>query len=95
MSRNPTVAKSRYSPLYFLSSLGAGGLVVTFFIYLMFWVPHTGRPVPVFEDITAAFATGGPLIQATIVAALAGIAWAAMTEPWAAPYFQREMLWPE
>jgi len=26
--------------------------------------------------------------------AIAGIAWALATDPWAAPYFQREMLWP-
>lgn len=64
----------KYSPLYFLASLGAGGLTVTFFMYLMFWVPHPGQPVPVFEDLMAAFATGGPLMQATIAAAMAGIA---------------------
>jgi len=63
-----------YSPVYFLASLGAGGLAVTFFMYLMFWVPHPGRPVPVFEDIMAAFATGGWPIQAAIVIAMAGIA---------------------
>ncbi|CUH66204.1 hypothetical protein TG4357_02305 [Thalassovita gelatinovora] len=62
-----------YSPLYFLGSLGAGGLTVTFFMYLMFWVPHTGRPVPIFEDITAAFATGGAAMQAAIVVAVLGI----------------------
>ncbi len=63
-----------YSPLYFLGSLGAGGLAVTFFMWLMFWIPHPGQPVPVFEDIAAAFATGGPLVQGMIAAALAGIA---------------------
>ncbi len=63
-----------YSPLYFLSTLGAGGLVVTFFMWLMFWIPHPGQPVPVFEDIAAAFATGGLAVQAMIAAALAGIA---------------------
>ncbi len=63
-----------YSPLYFLASVGAGGLVVTFFMYLMFWVPHPGRPVPVFEDLSAAFATGGIAMQGMILLALAGIA---------------------
>ncbi len=48
-----------YSPLYFLSTLGSGGLMVTFFMFLMFWVPHPGRPVPIFEDIIFAFAGGG------------------------------------
>ena len=63
-----------YSPLYFLAALGAGGLVVTFFMWLMFWVPHPGQPVPVFEDIAAAFATFGAAGQAMILAAMGGIA---------------------
>lgn len=63
-----------YSPIYFLASLGAGGIAVTFFMFLMFWVPHPGQPVPVFEDIAAAFATGGVALQAGIAAALIGIA---------------------
>jgi hypothetical protein len=63
-----------YSPLYFLASLGAGGLAVTFFMYLFFWVPHPGQPVPVFEDIMAAFQTGGTPLQIAIVIAMAGIA---------------------
>lgn len=67
-------ADQSYSPLYFLAALGAGGISVTFFMFLMFWVPHPGQPVPVFEDIAAAFASGGPLMQAAIAVALAGIA---------------------
>ena len=63
-----------YSPLYILAALGAGGVVVTFFMWLMFWIPRPGRPVPIFEDITTAFATGGIEVQAMIAAALAGIA---------------------
>lgn len=63
-----------YSPLYFLASLGAGGLSVTFFMYLMFWVPHKGRPVPIFEDLLAAFGAGSPLRDAAIAIAVLGIA---------------------
>ena len=63
-----------YSPLYFLASLGAGGLAVTFFMWLMHWIPHPGRTVPVFEDITAAFAAGPVLTQGMIVVAMIGIA---------------------
>ncbi len=63
-----------YSPLYFLASLGAGGVAVSFFMYLMFWVPHPDQPVPVFEDILAAFSTGGAAMQAGIALAVAGIA---------------------
>ncbi|GGB52099.1 hypothetical protein GCM10011316_25130 [Roseibium aquae] len=63
----------RYSPLYFLAALGAGGLMVTFFMYLMFWVPHPGQPVPVFEDIAAALAAGPMPLKAAVAIAWAGI----------------------
>lgn len=63
-----------YSPLYFLASVGAGGLTVTFFMWLMFWIPHPGKTVPVFEDIMAAFTSGTPVTQAMILTAVAGIA---------------------
>lgn len=64
----------RYSPIYFLASVGLGGIVVTFFMFLMFWVPHPGQPVPVFEDIAAAFGAGPLPMQVAIIAALTGIA---------------------
>lgn len=70
----PTPAAEKYSPLYFLASVGAGGLAVTFFMYLMFWVPHTGKPVPTFEDIAAYFPTASAPAQAMIGVAVAGIA---------------------
>jgi hypothetical protein len=63
-----------YSPLYFLGSLGAGGLSVTFFMIFFFWVPHPDQPVPIFEDIWAAFTTGTLPLQAAILAAWIGIA---------------------
>ncbi len=63
-----------YSPTYFLASVGAGGLTVTFFMYLMFWVPHPDRPVPIFEDIMAAFGQGYLPMQIAIAVAMAGIA---------------------
>ncbi|WP_299422964.1 hypothetical protein [uncultured Shimia sp.] len=74
----PTPSATRdvasYSPLYFLSTLGSGGLMVTFFMFLMFWVPHPGRPVPIFEDIMSAFAGGALPLKAAIVVAMLGIA---------------------
>ncbi|WP_238368748.1 TsoY family (seleno)protein [Mesobacterium pallidum] len=63
-----------YSPLYFLSSVGAGGVAVTFFMFLMFWVPHPDRPVPIFEDIVAAWARGNLPQQVAIAIAMGGIA---------------------
>ncbi len=63
-----------YSPLYFLASLGAGGLAVTFFMYLMFWVPHPGQPVPVFEDILRAWSAGSAGMKVAILVAVTGIA---------------------
>ncbi|WP_270725669.1 TsoY family (seleno)protein [Shimia sp. Alg240-R146] len=74
MSHHPNTASAPYSPLYFLATLGAGGLMVTFFMYLMFWVPHPSQPVPIFEDILAAFQSGGGALKAAIIVAVTGIA---------------------
>lgn len=71
----PKNMQERYSPLYFLASVGAGGLATTFFMYLMFWVPHPTRPVPVFEDIMAFFAKSGALGQGMVIVAMAAIAY--------------------
>ncbi|MCT8159189.1 TsoY family (seleno)protein [Pseudoruegeria sp. SHC-113] len=70
----PPRPSETYAPQYFLASVGAGGLAVTFFMYLMFWIPHVGRPVPVFGDIQAAFLSGTPALQGMILIALFGIA---------------------
>jgi hypothetical protein len=43
--------RERFTPLYFLSALGAGGLSVSFFIYLMFLVPHPDRPMPTWAHV--------------------------------------------
>lgn len=71
LTRKPADA---YAPIYFLQSLGAGGIAVTFFMFLMFWVPHPGRPVPIFEDLMAAWATANPWQQAAVAVSMAGIA---------------------
>lgn len=63
-----------YSPLYFLAALGAGGLSVSFFLMLMFWIPHPGQPIPVFEDWVLAFQGGSLGTQALIILALTGVA---------------------
>jgi hypothetical protein len=74
MSRTASRPADTWSPLYFLASLGAGGLAVTFFMYLLFWIPHPGQSVPVFEDIARALAAGNALEQTLIGAAMAAIA---------------------
>jgi hypothetical protein len=74
MTNKPARPADNWAPLYFLASVGAGGLAVTFFMWLMFWVPHPGQPVPVFEDIARAFANGGLLSKAMIIGAALGIA---------------------
>jgi len=43
--------KENYTPIYFLSALGAGGLSVSFFIYLMFLVPHPNVPMATFDFV--------------------------------------------
>jgi len=43
--------RENYSPIYFLSALGAGGLSVSFFMYLMFLVPHEGVPMATFDFV--------------------------------------------
>lgn len=63
-----------WTPQYFLAALGAGGLTTTFFIWLYMWVPHKGQPVPIFEDVAAAWALGNTAQQAMIVLAYLGMA---------------------
>lgn len=56
-----------YHPLYFLASLGSGGLSVSFYMYLMFMVKHPGRPMANFEHILPVL-TGGHLVRAVLTA---------------------------
>lgn len=63
-----------WTPQYFLAALGAGGLTTTFFIWFYMWVPHKGQPVPIFEDVAAAWAQSNNLQQAMIVLAYLGMA---------------------
>ncbi|MEA3553812.1 MAG: hypothetical protein U9R39_05370 [Campylobacterota bacterium] len=43
--------KEKYSPMYFLGALGAGGLSASFYTYLMFLVPHKDIPMATFDQI--------------------------------------------
>jgi hypothetical protein len=61
-----------YSPLYFLSSLGAGGLSITFFMYLFFMTTHT-TPIPVFNTLLTAFNSGEIVAKIMIIIAILAI----------------------
>ena len=50
MKRNKT-AVSTFVPLHGLATLGAGGLTVSLFMWLLFLTPHVGVPVPIFETL--------------------------------------------
>lgn len=63
----------KYSPMYFLASLGNGGLSVAFFSYLMFMVPHEKTPMATFNDIYPYLTGRNLIVSALIIIALAGI----------------------
>ncbi|WP_198304508.1 TsoY family (seleno)protein [Arcobacter vandammei] len=52
------VLRDKFSPTCFLSALGAGGLSVSFFMYLMFLVPHPNTPMATFEYVFTALEKG-------------------------------------
>ena len=65
--------KEGYNPLLFLASLGSGGAIVSMFMFLMFMVPHKGRPLATFTDWTAALAGDQIAYKIMIPIALVGI----------------------
>lgn len=67
-----------YRPLYFLSALGMGGLSVSFFMYLMFLVPHQQTPIPTYESIAAVYRGDSTAMIAMTTIAILGIAWFAV-----------------
>ena len=52
------ILREKFSPMCFLASLGAGGLSVSFFMYLMFLVPHPNTPMATFDFIMPALLKG-------------------------------------
>lgn len=66
--------KEKYTPIYFLASLGSGGLAVSFFVYFMFMVDHPKVPVATFDFIWPVLTGPNPLISA-----LAAFTYIAMT----------------
>lgn len=66
-------ATERFSPLLFLSAVGAGGLSISFFMYLLWMTPHKGVPIATFDTLMAYLPTAHPVMQAVALAALAGV----------------------
>ncbi|MDP9806906.1 hypothetical protein J2S70_001488 [Trueperella bonasi] len=56
----------KYSPLYFLATLGFGGMAF-FLMVFMHLTPHPGTMMPTFETIQDAFGSGDAFINAVIV----------------------------
>ena len=52
------MSNEKYTPTYFLASLGAGGLSISFFMYLMFLVPHINSPMATFDFVYAVLIEG-------------------------------------
>jgi hypothetical protein len=59
----------KYSPMYFLASLGSGGLAVSFFLYLNFLIPHKGVEM-VSIDFLLPFIKKGDFISVLVVLAM-------------------------
>ncbi len=67
--------KENYTPpIYFLASLGSGGLTVSFFVYFMFMVDHPNTPVATFDFIFPVLTGSNPLVSAAIIVAYAAMA---------------------
>ncbi|MGQ9482392.1 TsoY family (seleno)protein [Chloroflexus sp.] len=64
----------RYTPTYWLAAVGNGGIVVTFFIWLNFLVPHPNTPIVTFDSIAALWAKTDVIGQMLLLIALAGAA---------------------
>lgn len=58
--------KRDYNPLYFLASLGNGGLAVSFFMYLMFMIKHPDTPMVTFNHIYPVL-TGQNILSSVMV----------------------------
>lgn len=50
--------REKFSPTCYLSALGAGGLSISFFMYLMFLIPHPTTPMATFEYVFATLEKG-------------------------------------
>lgn len=72
-----TTENTPYHPSYWLAALGAGGLSISFFMYLTWMVPHTGSPMPTWEHLQTAWLAETPATDAlrvVLVIAVFGVA---------------------
>jgi len=60
--------RENFNPMCFLSALGAGGLSVSFFMYLMFLIPHKNAPMATFNHIYPVLLEGSYLSFISIFA---------------------------
>lgn len=67
------ISLDRYHPLYFLASLGAGGLAITFFLYFTFLIDHPNRPLVTFEDLLATWQVADWTIRGLMLVGLSGL----------------------
>ena len=63
----------KYSPMYFLAALGAGGAAISFFMYLMFITPHPNTPIPTWESWQAVWHQNDPFMQGMMAVALTAV----------------------
>ncbi len=67
------LSSNGYTPIYFLASLGPGGLLVSFFMYLVFMVKHKGAPLATFDHIYPQLMGGSLPMRVMIAASLVGL----------------------
>ncbi len=79
-------ADQQWRPLGFLAALGSGGLAISFFMYLMFWIPHPNSLIPTFSDVQAALGSGNPSLMLGTLIGLAGMLFFAIN-------YLRLMIW--
>lgn len=73
MFRLKTHIGESYSPLYFLSALGAGGLAVSFFMYITFMTPYKQYPMATWDSLAEIFSGSDLVLQLFSVIAIIGI----------------------
>lgn len=65
--------QKKYTPQFFLASLGNGGMTVAVYMYLMFLVKHPGKPMANFEHIYPVLTGDNLIISILTGITLAGI----------------------